>query len=326
MNYLPDFQLLRPASASEAVALRSSHVASRFLAGGTDLLPNIRRGMESPEVLIDLGGVQELRGIRTAGEYLELGAGTSLAAVAAHAGVREQLPALADAAAAVAGPTHRNAATLGGNLCLDTRCMYYNQSEPWRKGNDYCMKRGADVCRVAKKSKRCFAAYSGDVAPALLALGAEFEVLSPRGTRRIASTDFYRDDGMAWLQLQADELLLSVRVPIASGWSSAYEKVRVRGSIDFPLAGAAVALRRDGDVLGGLRVALTGVASRPVLLDGLDAMQGHALDDAALTRLGQIADMAAGTMRTTVADPLYRRGVASVLATRLARRLWDRAA
>lgn len=326
MNYLPEFQLLRPSTAQQAVDLRATHGASRFLAGGTDLLPNIRRGLDTPEVLIDLTGVAELRGIHLVDEQVVMGAGCTLSAVAADRNVQAHLPGLAQAAAAVAGPTHRHAATLGGNLCLDTRCMYYNQSEPWRKGNDYCMKRGADICRVAKKSKRCFAAYSGDVAPALLVLGATFEVLSPTGTRRIAAADFYRDDGMAWMQLQPQELLAGVQVPVAKGWHSAYEKVRVRGSIDFALAGAAVALTRDGDQLAGLRVALTGVASLPVLLEGLDALLGQALDDAALTRLGQIADMAASTMRTTVADPLYRRGAASVLATRLARQLWEQAA
>lgn len=326
MNYLPDFQLLRPSTAQQAVDLRAAHAASRFLAGGTDLLPNIRRGLDTPEVLIDLSGVTEMRSIRFDGGHAVLGAGTTLSAIAEDARVQHDLPALAQAAAAVAGPTHRHAATLGGNLCLDTRCMYYNQSEPWRKGNDYCMKRGADICRVAKKSKRCFAAYSGDVAPALLVLGAAFDVLSPTGTRRIDAADFYQDDGMAWMQLQPQELLLAVQLPVEPGWHSAYEKLRVRGSIDFALAGAAVALRREGGQLADLRVALTGVASRPVLLQGLDALRGQPLDGAALERLGQIADMAASTMRTTVADPLYRRGAASVLATRLARRLWDQAA
>lgn len=323
MNSLPDFRLLRPTTAAEAVSLRAAHAASRFLAGGTDLLPNMRRGLETPEVVIDIHAIADLKTMTRTDTALRIGAGVTLAAIAADAAVRQHLPALAEAAAAVAGPTHRAAATLGGNLCLDTRCMYYNQSEPWRQGNDYCMKRGADVCRVAKKSKRCYAVFSGDVAPTLIALDAEVEILGPGGSRRLASADFYKDDGMAWLDLGADELLAAVHVPLAAGQRSAYEKIQVRGAIDFPLAGVAVALQRAGDTLAGLRVALTGVASRPLAVTGLEGLIGKPLDDAALAVIGEQAELAAGTMRTTVADPLYRRGVVPVLAKRLAKRLWE---
>lgn len=323
MNSLPEFHLLRPATAVEAVNLRAAHAASRFLAGGTDLLPNMRRGLDTPEVVIDIHAIADLKTLTRTDTAVRIGAGMTLSAIAADATIRQRLSALAEAAEAVAGPTHRAAATLGGNLCLDTRCMYYNQSEPWRQGNDYCMKRGADVCRVAKKSKRCYAVFSGDVAPALIALEAEVEILGPGGSRRLASADFYTDDGMAWLNLGADELLTAVHVPLATGWSSAYEKIRVRGAIDFPLAGVAVALQRAGDALAGLRVALTGVASRPLAVTGLEGLIGKPLDDAALAVIGEQAELAAGTMRTTVADPLYRRGVVPVLAKRLAKRLWE---
>jgi 4-hydroxybenzoyl-CoA reductase subunit beta len=323
MNSLPDFHLLRPATAAEAVSLRAAHAASRFLAGGTDLLPNMRRGLDTPEVVIDIHAIADLKTMARTDTAIRIGAGMTLSAIAADAAIRQHLPALAEAAEAVAGPTHRAAATLGGNLCLDTRCMYYNQSEPWRQGNDYCMKRGADVCRVAKKSKRCYAVFSGDVAPALIALDAEVEILGPGGSRRLASADFYKDDGMAWLNLGADELLTAVHVPLAAGWRSAYEKIRVRGAIDFPLAGVAVALQRDGDLLAGLRVALTGVTSRPLAVAGLEGLLGKPLDGAALAAIGEQTDLAAGTMRTTVADPLYRRGVAPVLAKRLVKRLWE---
>lgn len=323
MNSLPDFRLLRPTTAAEAVSLRAAHAASRFLAGGTDLLPNMRRGLDTPEVVIDIHGIADLKTLHRTDSALRIGAGVTLSTIAADAAIRQHLPALAEAAAAVAGPTHRAAATLGGNLCLDTRCMYYNQSEPWRQGNDYCMKRGADVCRVAKKSKRCYAVFSGDVAPALIALEAEVEILGPGGSRRLASADFYKDDGMAWLNLGADELLAAVHVPLGTGWRSAYEKIKVRGAIDFPLAGVAVALQRKGAALAGLCVALTGVTSRPLAVSGLEDLLGKPLDEAALTVIGDQAELAAGTMRTTVVDPLYRRGVSPVLAKRLVKRLWD---
>ncbi|MCM2288301.1 MAG: 4-hydroxybenzoyl-CoA reductase subunit beta [Sulfuritalea sp.] len=323
MSALPDFQLLRPTTAADAVALRAANAASRYIAGGTDLLPNIRRGLVEPGVVIDLGGIAELTHIEFAGDALRIGAGATLAAIAGDAAIRKRLPALAEAAEAVAGPTHRAAATLGGNLCLDTRCVYYNQSEFWRESNDYCMKLNGEGCRVAKKSKRCYAAFSGDVAPALIALDAELEILGPSGSRRVAIADFYRDDGMAWLTLDADELLTGVHIPLRDGWSSAYEKVRVRGAIDFPLAGVAVALKRKGNTIEDLRVACTGVSSRPLAVEGLADLAGKPLDAAALAVITAQTEIAASAMRTTVVDMLYRRGVAPVLARRMAERLWN---
>jgi 4-hydroxybenzoyl-CoA reductase subunit beta len=323
---MPDFQYLRPTTAADAVAMRAANAASRYIAGGTDLLPNIRRGLAEPAVVIDLGGIAELTHIGFASDALRIGAGTTLAAIAGDATIRARFTALAEAAEAVAGPTHRAAATLGGNLCLDTRCVYYNQSEFWREGNKYCMKLKGEGCRVAKKSKRCYAAFSGDVAPALIALDAEIEILGPNGSRRVASADFYRDDGMAWLTLAPDELLVGVHVPLRDDWTTAYEKVRVRGAIDFPLAGVAVALKRKGNALEELRIACTGVASRPLAVEGLDELRGKPLDAAALALITAQTEIAAGAMRTTVVDMLYRRGVAPVLARRIAERLWNGAA
>lgn len=322
MNALPNFQLLRPTTAADAVTLRASHATSRYIAGGTDLLPNIRRGLVSAEVVIDLSAIADLGRLEERPDAIHIGAGVSLAKIAAHPAIRQRLAALAEAAEAVAGPTHRVAATLGGNLCLDTRCVYYNQSEPWREGNNYCMKLKGEGCRVAKKSKRCYAAFSGDVAPALIALAAEVEILGPQGSRRIAIADLYRDDGMAWLTLGADELLTGVRVPFHDGWASAYEKVRVRGAIDFPLAGVAVAMKRKDDLIEGLRIACTGVASRPLAIDGLAELPGKTLDAAAMATIVAQTEIAAGAMRTTVVDMLYRRGVAPVLARRLVNKLW----
>jgi 4-hydroxybenzoyl-CoA reductase subunit beta len=323
---MPDFQYLRPTTAADAVAMRAANASSRYIAGGTDLLPNIRRGLVETSVVIDLGGVAELTHIELGKDALRIGAGTTLAAIAGDATIRAGFTALAEAAEAVAGPTHRTAATLGGNLCLDTRCVYYNQSEYWRESNNYCMKLKGDGCRVAKKSKRCYAAFSGDVAPALIALAAEVEMLSPRGSRRIAIADLYRDDGMAWLTLAADELLVGVHIPLSDGWSTSYEKIRVRGAIDFPLAGVAVALKRKGDAIDDLRIACTGVSSRPLAVEGLAELAGKPLDAAALATITAQTEIAASAMRTTVVDMLYRRGVAPVLARRITERLWNSAA
>jgi 4-hydroxybenzoyl-CoA reductase subunit beta len=323
MNALPNFQYLRPATAADALRLRAANPASQYIAGGTDLLPNLRRGLASPAAVIDLGAIAELTEIAEQGNALRIGSGVSLARIAAHPAVTARLPALAQAAASVAGPTHRAAASLGGNLCLDTRCSYYNQSEAWRAGNNYCMKRDGDGCRVAKKSRRCYAAFSGDVAPALIALNAEVEILGADGSRRQPLIELYRDDGMQWLTLAPGELVVAVTVPLDDAWRSAYEKVRVRGAIDFPLAGVAVALRREGGLLTGLRIALTGVSSQPLAIDGLDALLGKPLDAAALDALSEQADLANRSMKTTLVDVLYRRGVSLVLAKRLTQRLWD---
>ena len=167
MSALPNFQLLRPTTAADAVALRAANAGSRYIAGGTDLLPNLRRGLVETSMVIDLGAIAELNRLEFDGVALHIGAGATLASIAGDATIRQRFAALAEAAEAVAGPTHRAAATLGGNLCLDTRCVYYNQSEFWRESNDYCMKLKGEGCRVAKKSKRCYAAFSGDVAPVL---------------------------------------------------------------------------------------------------------------------------------------------------------------
>jgi 4-hydroxybenzoyl-CoA reductase subunit beta len=323
MSSLPSFRLMHPTSASGAVVMLCENPASRFIAGGTDLLPNIRRGLLAPPVLIDLGSVDELREFSVDANRARFGAGVTLASLAADPRVLQSLPALAQAALAVAGPTHRTVATLGGNLCLDTRCQYYNQSEAWREGNEYCMKCAGDTCRAAPKSARCFAAFSGDVAPALLALDATVELLGPQGLRRLPIRDFYCDDGMVSLALAADEMLVAVEVPISDGWSSAYDKVRVRGAIDFPLAGIAIALRRDGEVLSGLRIACTGVSSRPELADSLDEVIGKRLDDAAFTMIEKCVRRCVQPMETTVVSVPYRRRVTPVLARRLLQRLWE---
>lgn len=325
MPMTSDFTLLRPATAADAVRMRAQNPGSHFLAGGTDLLPNLRRGLVSASTVIDLGNVSDMVDIDDNGARLRIGAGVNLARLAAHPSVRARLPALAEAALGVAGPTHRTSATLGGNLCLDTRCQYYNQSEHWRGANDYCMKRDGDVCRVAPKSKRCYAAFSGDVAPALLALGAEVELLGPDGVRTLPITQFYNDDGMAWLAFQPGELLLAVTVPLRDGWVSTYEKVRVRGAIDFPLTGVAIALRRDGDTIAELRMACTGVSSRPEFVPGLDALAGQPFDDAALATIERQLKRCMQPMETTLVSVPYRRRVTPVLAKRLLKRLWSAA-
>jgi 4-hydroxybenzoyl-CoA reductase subunit beta len=270
--------------------------------------------------LIDLSDVAEMRGITTDSQGLRIGAGTTIEEVAAHPLVARDYPAVAEAALAIAGPTHRAVGTVGGNLCLDTRCRYYNQSEPWRTANNYCMKLVGDTCRVAPKSDRCYAAYSGDLAPALMVHGAVAEIAGPGGTRHAPLAEIFADDGIVYLTLAPGELLVAVRMPVADGWHSGYEKIRTRGAIDFPLVGVAVALRHEGGKLRDLRIAITGADSRPLLVTGLEELCALPLDEA-LTKLDKLVRKQVGPMETTIAPATYRRRVVPVLARRLINRL-----
>jgi len=201
-------------------------------------------------------------------------------------------------------------------LCLDTRCIYYNQSEWWRSANAYCLKNRGDVCHVAPQGQRCHAAYSGDLAPALLVLGAEIDIAGVQNNRRIPLRELYVEDGKAHLALADGELIVAVHLP-AEPPSSAYAKVRVRGAIDFPLAGVAVAFTAAGPDVGSLRIALTGTNSRPFLLAGMDAFAGRSIDEKLLQEVDRLVQQQVQPMRTTIASANYRRVAAAALARRL---------
>jgi 4-hydroxybenzoyl-CoA reductase subunit beta len=322
MQLLPRFELHRPESLAAVLALLAANPGARVVAGGTDLITNLRHGLAAPSALIELAHVPELSGIRAESEAFRLGAGITLESIADNAELRRAYPALAAAALSVAAPSHRAAATLGGNLCLDTRCVFYNQSEAWRQGNAYCLKYRGDTCHVAPTGKRCHAAFSGDVAPALLVYGAEIEIAAPSGLRRIALADLYVEDGAAHLALARTEVLTAIHLKQMDGrLRSGYRKARARAAIDFPLAGVAVALRVNGDTLTSLAVALTGTNPRPFLLEGTETLLGRPVDDALLTEISKLVQKQVSPMRTTVTASNYRRQVAAVLAVRLTREL-----
>ncbi len=323
LHTLPDFALERPTTLEQALSALAIGPAVRPIAGGTDLLPNLRHGLGAPARLVDLSGLPGMSEIGVAADgALELGAGVTLARLASDPAVARHLPALADAARAAAGPGHRSAATLGGNLCQDTRCIFYNQSAWWRQANGYCLKRDGDTCHVAPQGKRCHAAFCSDLAPILLVWQAEVELLSVRGSHWLPLTDLYRDDGAAHLTLAADEVLTRVRVPAApSDLASGYRKARVRGAMDFPLAGVAVALACADGKLAQLSIAISGVASRPVRVCGLDNLIGRPVDDAMLGAIGKAVQKQVSPMRSTLTESNYRRQVASTLAQRLAHEL-----
>jgi 4-hydroxybenzoyl-CoA reductase subunit beta len=313
---MPEFQLTRPRSIADAVAARVQHPASRFIAGGTDLLVNMRHGLSSPDLLIDLSGIEELSELQVSDNGLRVGAGVTIAALARNPVVASDYRAVVQAAEAIAGPGHRAMGTLGGNLCLDTRCIFYNQSEWWRRANRFCLKSRGDICHVAPQGQRCHAAFTGDLAPALLALGADAEIAGKNGRRRLPLGELYVEDGRAHLRLADDELIIAVQLPRPPG-PSAYSKVRVRGAIDYPLAGVAVVLSAAAGIVKSLRIGLTGTNSRPFVLAGTDAIVGRQIDESALQEIDRLVQKQIQPMRTTVAAAQYRRLAAAVLARRL---------
>jgi 4-hydroxybenzoyl-CoA reductase subunit beta len=283
----------------------------------------MRRGISGPDLLVDLSGIDELSEIKTDGRGVTIGAGVTIAALARDKAIASRYRALAQAAAAIAGPGHRVMATVGGNLCLDTRCIYYNQSEWWRSANAYCLKNRGTVCHVAPQGQRCHAAFSGDLAPALLVYGAEVDIAGAQGQRRIPLSELYVEDGKAHLALAAGELVVAVHLPAAPP-PSAYEKVRVRGAIDFPLAGVAAALTLSGTNVGSLRIALTGTNSRPFLLAGTEVFAGRPVDDKLLQEIDRLVQKQVQPMRTTITSANYRRVAAAALARRLVSKLTAR--
>ncbi len=337
MDALPEFRVLNPTTLDEALAARAAHPQSAPLGGGTDLVVNIRRGIVAPPVLIDMNRVAELHAVKADERALEIGASVRLAELAGHPAVNKHYPVLAQAAAHIAGPTHRNMGTVGGNLCLDTRCIYYNQSEWWRDAIHHCLKTTGTVCHVAPKSRGvCFATYSGDLAPALLTLGAEVDIAGLQGKRTIPLDQLYigfarqdvpvtetQGDGKFYLSLRPGEIVTAARAKNTPGLRSAYDKIRIRRSIEYPVAGVAVALKREGDTLADLRVGFTGTNPRPVLLAGTQDLCGGPLDKRVIEGLDALVRDQIMPMKTTFTPGHYRRRVAGVLARRLLTRLFE---
>jgi 4-hydroxybenzoyl-CoA reductase subunit beta len=267
MLRLPPFRYISARSLDEAARLLADYGERAMpVAGGTDLYPNMKRRQFTPEALVGLRGLRELRGIAgDPAQGMTIGALATLTEVAGHPAIRQSYPALAQAAGLVSAPQLRNVGTLGGNLCVDTRCNYYNQTEFWRHSIGYCMKKDGDICLVAPGSPRCWAVSSSDCAPALISLQAHVRLVGPRGERLIPVAALYRDDGIAYLAKQRDEILAEVRLPPADGWRSSYRKLRRRGAFDFPILGVAAALRQEQDgTVSDARIVLGAVASHPV--------------------------------------------------------------
>jgi len=317
---LPQFRLLRPRAVDEAIAHLATHAGNiRLLAGGTDLIPSMRQKLFEPEYVLDLRGISELRGIRPqAGGAVEIGALTTLSAIEKSPYLRQHYPVLAEAAGAVASPVLRNMGTLGGNICLDTRCLWYNQSLAWRKGCGFCIKKDGNLCHVAPGGTRCWAAFSGDTPPALLCLNAEIEIAGPNGARRVPLREFYTGDGENYRKLLPNELVTCVFLPAeAADYHGVYRKLRVRGSIDYPLAGVAVVMKRSNAHVADARIAMTAVNPAPVLVQRAGEMLiGKTVDEALAEALGDVAARAAKPLTTSALTPEYRREMIRVFTKR----------
>ncbi len=312
------FQLLSPATVDEAVSALHDNPGALPYAGGTDLIVRLRKGLSSSETLVDLSGVAALKSVEKDDFGLRIGAGVTLADLA-RAPELGDYPAIPKAALTVAGPTHREVATLGGNLCLDTRCVYYNQSHWWRKSNGFCLKYRGDTCHVAPQGNRCRAAFSGDVAPALIVHGAQVTVAGPHGIRRKPLAAFYNEDGAAHTDLRPGELVVAVHLP-PPGPVSDYAKIRVRGAVDYPLAGVAVAREVAPE---GVRfaVAVTGTNSKPVLIDVPELLKVEGDAEAYFSAFEKLVQKAVSPQRTSTLAPHYRRLSISAVAARVARGL-----
>jgi 4-hydroxybenzoyl-CoA reductase subunit beta len=317
---LPQFRLLRPPVLDEALAHLAKHAANiRVLAGGTDLIPSMRQKLFEPEYVLDLGGVGELRGIHPQTDGgVEIGALTALSKIEKSAHLQQHYSVLTLAAATVASPVLRNMGTLGGNICLDTRCLWYNQSLTWRKGCGFCIKKDGNLCHVAPGGTKCWAAFSGDTPPALLCLNAEIEIAGTNGSRRIALHDFYTGDGVNYRKLLPTELVTRVFLPPESAdFRGVYRKLRVRGSIDYPLAGVAVAIKRSNGHVTDARIALTAVNPAPLLVQRAgELLIGNTVDEALAETVGDLAARAAKPLTTSALTPEYRREMIRVFTKR----------
>ena len=313
MLRLPWFEHRAPRSVAEAAKILAGEGPRAMLvAGGTDLLPNMKRRHQAPQVLVSLRQVGELKKLN--GTF---GAGLTLTDVVRS----EKTPtALRQAAAQVATPHLRNMGTLGGNLCLDTRCTYYNQTYEWRKAIDFCLKKDGEVCWVATASKRCVAVSSTDTAPALIALNAAVTLVSSRGAREIPVEALYQNDGIDYLSRTPDEVLTEVRVP--AGWKSTYWKLRRRGSFDFPILGVAAAVKLEGDTVAEARIALGAVASRPFLIEKAgEFLKGKRLTDDVIAQAAALVANRAKPMDNTDMDLYWRKEVADDFAVYALREL-----
>lgn len=319
MTILPDFEVYIPESVKEALAFLSEHNGhAKIVAGGTDLLPSLKQRLFEPQYLIDIKPLAELHGIRTlANGDISIGALTTITELSTNGLIAADLPVLQQAAATVAGPGLRNVGTIGGNVCLDTRCYWYNQSYFWRASCGFCIKKDGSVCHVAPGSKKCWAVYSADTPAALLTLDAKLRLSSASGDRLLSSAEFFLNDGQQRNVMRSDEILTEILVPAASrGYAGRYEKFRLRGSVDYPLAGVAISAKKTNGSVEDLRVALTAVNPRPVMLADLFSETVNLTGPDLVDAIRKLAMKTAKPLKTSASTMEYRRHMLSIMIKR----------
>lgn len=310
----------RPRSLDAALELLAAHPEDAMLiAGGTDVMPNMKHRLFTPNHVIGIKQLPELHGIRITDNELVIGAGETLSAVAQHALVQQHAAALAQAAGSVASPQLRNMGTIGGNLCLDTRCTYYNQTHFWRNALGFCLKKDGSVCHVTKVGKKCVAAHSADTAPVLMTLNAVADLVSPAGTRSVPVQDFFVADGIWNTVRRRDEIVTRIRIPLTPRVRSGFIKVRQRNAIDFPLLNIAVAAAMTDGVVADLRMVVSGLGSRPRAITGLEKIaNGQRLTNDLIDAVAQRAYEQCHPLENMIVDPDWRRAMVPVYTKRLA--------
>jgi 4-hydroxybenzoyl-CoA reductase subunit beta len=314
MLRLPAFTYLQPRTLPEALVMKvDAGPDGVFVSGGTDLYPNMKRRQQEPKVVISLMGIPELAGCEMRDAGCVVGPCITLTDLSAQATLRRDYDAVASAAALVSTPLLRNMGTLGGNLCLDTRCNYYDQTYEWRKAIDFCTKKDGHICWVAPSSPRCWAVSSSDVAPVMVALGAEFRLVGPKGERVVPAGRLYANDGINYLTKHADEILADIRLPAPDDWDATYLKLRRRGSFDFPVLGVAAWLRWDNRTVADARIVLGGVASWPQeIVEAGRVLTGTDLSDEAVAAAADAAYRPAKPMDNTDFDLSWRKQMTRV--------------
>jgi 4-hydroxybenzoyl-CoA reductase subunit beta len=310
MMRLPDFSYRAPKSARETVKILAGEgPAAQVVAGGTDLYPNMKRRQVEPKTVVGLKGVKGLRGATwRKGGALRIGPLATLRALEHDAKIRKRLPGLHEAVASISTPILRNMGTIGGNVCLDTRCFYLNQNFEWRRAIHHCLKCGGDTCWTAPGSDKCWAVNSSDTVPVLIALGATFQLLGPEGPREITAEEMFgATDGRTWLTRRPDELLTDILIPPQGKSRSVYLKVRRRGAFDFPVLGVAARIEGNGTVERADLV-LNAIGPAPLRCREAElALVGRALDDDAIAEAADLAAKGGKPLDNTDFMPSWRK-------------------
>jgi 4-hydroxybenzoyl-CoA reductase subunit beta len=324
MMRLPLFEFRAPLTLEEAARILDGERANAMpLAGGTDLLPNMKRRQQVPRTLMSLRHIESLNRVALNDSGSRIGACLTLSDIAADPRFRNGLTALAQAASLVATPQIRNMATLGGNICLDTRCNYYDQSYEWRKAINFCLKKDGATCWVAPGSSKCVAVSSTDTGPALMALGARVRLVSRSGEREILLSDLYNNDGIDYMKRRPDEILAEVLLDSLHGWKSTYWKLRRRGSFDFPVLSVAAAARLSKDnVVEDARIVVGAAACRPLAAtDAAKSLLGGPLNQQAIEEAAVLAARIAKPLDNTDFDMTWRKRVTAEFVTYALREL-----